>query len=178
MENHSKAEQLIAGAIAGVITIHALRQALEESFEVVQIRASLEETIEGLDMTAIEMLHEIRVCGLVGEIFQAYDAFEATGGRIGMHRDGNLYAMKDGEDVTDDEFIMCDSIDDPILNEFQRMGGRISIKQSGRPHLEAGTFGIGPRHLEMHATRAHPCVIGSTPLEEALAWEALRDLEC
>lgn len=173
-ENHSKVEQLIGGAIVGVATIHALK----EAFEMVQIRASLEESIEGLDLNALDMLHEIRVCGLVGEIFQAYDDFEARGGRIGMHRDGNLYMMLDGEDVTDDEITLAMSLDDPILNEFQRMGGRVSIQPSGRPHLDAGRFGIGPRHLEMHATRAHPCVIGSTPLEYALPWETLREIEC
>lgn len=180
MENHSKAEQFIGGAIASVVTIHALKKALEhfeQSCDGRQLHEIFEETVEGFDLNAREILHEIRVCGLTGEIFQAFDDFERTGGRIGMHRDGNLYAAKDGEDVTDDEFTMCNSIDDPILNEFQRMGGRISIEPSGRPRLEIGNFGMGERHLEMHATRFHPCVIESTPLENALDWEALKDIE-
>ena len=106
-------------------------------------------------------VHEIRVCDGVGMTFELYNMIEEKGGRIGMHSDGSLYCMLDGKDVSEKYSAIINSLDDPWLDEFQRLGGRISVEQSGRPHLERASFASTPRSLEIHATRRHYCVIGS-----------------
>ena len=109
--------------------------------------------------------HEIRVCDEVGVTFELYKMFEDLGGRIGMHRDGRLYCMLNCKDVSEEYGAIVNSLDNPVLDEFERLGGRISIEQSGRPHLEVASFASRPGRLEMHRTRRHHCVIEKAETE-------------
>lgn len=116
--------------------------------------------MEKMGPLALKKIREIRVCELISEIKEAYAEFEARGGHIGMHRDGTMYATLDGKDVSAEHELIVNSIDLPVVSEFERMGGIVSVKPPpfGKPHFDLGLFAISAESMEAHGHHEHTCL--------------------